>query len=597
MADSIDDKLQQAFQEPRVVQAFYEYKLAKWDRFTDIDDPLIKIPMGADGIEFEAFEKQLVRNARNICYRISNDSYVFYPFREVEVEKEPAAAGKPAKYRTLSIASIRDALVQAILYEDVLYEPIESIFRTLDEPSIVSYAYRKGKSAPKAAEGIYSYLQAGYWFVFDADLSKYFDTIPHDRLLDKLGCVIGGKNSKTFKLVNRFVHTDRVPYKTYRYLKRRGIKVGHKVFHWQKPSREKRKTGVPQGGVLSGMLANLYLHDFDDWVVHQLATEVDLRYVRYADDFVILARSAEELEFVHKKVKDKIASINLCLNEDKTIKVDVREKGLTFVGFHFDANHMRVRARNIDRYKKRVIEAIDTPPDYVTQRSDARVTLRWLIRRINFKVQGHSGEETCPKCGETRIGPPRSWMAFFQVVTDPEQLRSLDKWTREIIYDYMYKKHRIRISRKALRRASFKSLVNEKYRISNSPLKPCLCEIDQRGLWHFAKNMYQGKTLVSLAFKRPFLIDRVDDLGIHTIVGGRRYLVPKDVLDILWNQLRAKGNITRAELEQQGYQNTSQIVALLSELPGVQTTLWPIKLYYSGYRPAKFMNPPTLHKP
>ena len=170
MDDSIDDRLQQAFQEQRVTQAFFEYKLTKWDRFTDIDKPEINIPMGSDGVEFEAFEKQLFANARNICYQVTHHSYIFYPFRELEIEKEPATAGKPAKYRTLSIASIRDALVQAILYEDVLYEPVENIFRTLDNPAVVSFAYRKGKSAPKAAEAVYSYTQEGYWFVFDADL-------------------------------------------------------------------------------------------------------------------------------------------------------------------------------------------------------------------------------------------------------------------------------------------------------------------------------------------------------------------------------------------------------------------------------------------
>jgi len=597
MDDTIDGRLQQAFQDQRVIQAFYEYKLTKWDRFTDIDEPEINIPMGADGVEFEAFEKQLIRNAHNICNRVTHNSYIFYPFRELEIEKESATAGKPAKYRTLSIASIRDALVQAILYEDVLYEPVESIFRTLDVPVVVSFAYRKGKSAPKAAEAIYSYTKEGYWFVFDADLSKYFDSIPHDKLLDKLGRVIGGKESDTYKLVNRFVHTDRVPYKSYKFAKRRGNRVGYMVFHWKKPMRQRRDKGVPQGGVLSGMLANLYLHDFDVWVVHHLADELDLKYVRYADDFVILVRTPEELEIVHQKVKEQIESIGLGLNEEKTIKIDIREKGLDFVGFHFDAQHMRVRARNIERYKNRLNEAIATPPDYINQRDDPKVTLNWLVRRVNYKVQGHSGEEKCPKCGEIKIGPPRSWMAFFQVVTDPEQLRHLDKWTRQVIYDYMYKKHHVRLSRTDLRKAGFKSLVNEKHRIPSSHLKPCLCDIDARGLWHFAKDIYQGKNLVSLALKRPFSIERVDQQGIHSIVGGRRYLISKNILVTLWEQLRINGNITRTELEQQGLQNTSQIVALLSELPGIQTTLWPIKLYYSGYQRAKFLNPPTLHKP
>lgn len=597
MVDSIDEKLQEAFQEERIIHAFYEYKLTKWDRFTEIEEPEISIPMGADGIEFEAFEKQLNRNALNICYRVIHDSYIFYPFRELEIPKEPATADKPAKYRTLSIASIRDALVQAVLYDDVLYEPIESLFKTLDDPTPVSFAYRKGKSAPKAAKAVYDYTQDGYCYVFDADLSKYFDTIPHDKLLARLASVIGGADSITCKLVNRFIHTDRVPYHSYKYAKHHKQRVGYKVFHWIKPERLHRETGVPQGGVLSGMLANLYLHNFDDWVIRQLASEIDIRYVRYADDFVILARTRESLEIIHQKVKEQIELIGLCLNEEKTIKVDVRDEGLDFVGFHFDAKHMRVRSRNIARYKKRVEEAIAVPPDYVNQRDDPDITLKWLVRRVNYKVQGHSGEERCPKCGETRIGPPRSWMAFFQVVTDPEQLRALDKWTRQVIYDYMYKRHPIRISRKDLREAGFRSLINEKYQIPASRLKPCLCEIDERGLWHFAKDMYQGKTFASLAQKRPFTVVKVDRQGAHILVGGNPYLISQDILSRLWDQLKTNRIITRSELEQQGIQNTSQIVALLSELPGVNTTLRPIKIHFSDYHPAQFLSPPSAPEP
>jgi RNA-directed DNA polymerase len=597
MVDTIDDKLQEVFQEQRVIQAFYEYKLTKWDRFTDIDEPEINIPMGADGVKFEAFERQLSRNALNVCYRVTHDKYIFYPFRELEIEKEPATAEKPPKYRTLSIASIRDALVQAILYEDVLYEPVESIFKTLDDPMVVSFAYRKGKSAPKAAKAVYDYTQDGYWYVFDADLRKYFDTIPHDRLLDRLAKVIGGTESKTCKLAYRFIHTDRVPYNSYKYAKRLGKRVGHKIFHWTKPKRLSREKGVPQGGVLSGMLANLYLHDFDNWVVRQLAAEIDLKYVRYADDFVILVRTPDALEIVHQKVKEQIELIGLCLNDDKTIKVDIREKGLDFVGFHFDAHHMRVRTRNIDRYKKRINEAIAISPDHVNQRDDPKVTLKWLTRRVNYKVQGHSGEEKCPKCGETRIGPQRSWMAFFQVVTDPEQLRALDKWTRQVIYDYMYKRHHIRIGRKDLRKADFRSLINEKYQIPASHMKPCLCEIDERGIWHFAKDMYQGKTFASLAQKRPFTVVKVDRQGAHILVGGNPYLISQDILSRLWDQLKTNRSIARSELEKQGYQNTSQIVTLLSELPGVNTTLRPIKIYFSGYHPAQFLSPQAVLKP
>jgi len=185
-------------------------------------------------------------------------------------------------------------------------------------------------------------------------------------------------------------------------------------------------------------------------------------------------------------------------------------------------------------------------------------------------------------------------MAFFQVVTDIDQLKALDKWTRQMIYGYLYKKHGVRIDRSDLRKAGFRSLVNEKFRIPTSRLQPCLCEIDERGLWNFANDIFEGRTFFSLAQKRPFLVEKVDNRGAHILVNGNAYMITRDTLTDLWDILKAGKNISRSELEQQGYQNTSQIVALLSELPGINTTLWPIKLYFSGYHPARFLEPQSL---
>lgn len=591
MSDSIDNVLQSVFTPQRVVEAFYEYKLSKWDRFTDLDDPDIGIPMGADGVTFESFEKQLERHADNICRRVREGRYIFHPFRELEIEKEPATPEKPAKYRTLSIASIRDALVQTILYNDVLYEPVELLFSMLDSLEIVSFAYRKGKSAPAAAQLVHSYIQSGYWYVFDADLSKYFDTIPHHKLLNRLSLVIGGNETETYKLVRRFVHTDRVLHNTYKYAGRKGKYPGYKIFHWRKPLRTKREKGVPQGGVLSGMLANLYLHDFDEWVISELANSIDLKYARYADDFVILTRLPEDLETIHREVKERIKPLDLQLNEDKTEKLDIRIKGFDFVGFHFGEDHMRVHERNIDRYKKRILKIIDEVPEYLEDRDDPAATLRWLTWRIKYKVQGLSGDEPCPRCGQGRVGQPRSWMAFFQAVTDDEQLRKLDKWTRQAIYDFMHKKYRVRVSRSDLRKVGVRSLVNEKYRIPKIRLMPCLCEIEELGLWHFAGEMFNGKQFLTLALKRPFFVIGVDNNGIRISVGGKRNVIPKDIFINLWKRLNQDKLFSRIELEKDGIQNTSQIVALLSELAGVNISLWPITLYLTDKKPAEFLIP------
>lgn len=156
----------------QIEKKYWDYKESKTDRFRR---KRIRIPMGVDGITWQNFEQELSKNANNISKRVLDGKYLFYPFREKEVSKD-------GKTRTLSIASIRDVLVQALLY-DSLYESIESEFAVSDI-DMVSFGYRRGKSAPKAARMIWrSINQEGYKFILDADISKFFDTLDHERLL------------------------------------------------------------------------------------------------------------------------------------------------------------------------------------------------------------------------------------------------------------------------------------------------------------------------------------------------------------------------------------------------------------------------------
>jgi retron-type reverse transcriptase len=597
---NLDSELDKAFSPERVKDEYWQYKESKRDLFSSAEEPKFAMVMGADGVIYEAFEKQLDRHANNISRRVHEGKYLFYPFREVDIPKEtPTPLPTPpspnessttaesnetpsrAGYRTLSIASIRDAIVQRLVY-DVLYETIEGLFLTLHDPFPVSFAYRKGKSAPKAAVRVHQHIQDGYRQILDADITKYFDTIPHDLLLERLSQVIDPA-SRTFDLVRRFIHTDRVPYESYRYAKRRGKTVGVRIFHWRKPERVRREQGIAQGGVLSGMLANLYLHDFDDWIMKSLGKHYDIRYVRYADDFVILARIPTVLNDIQTAAEEKLETLRLKLNQGKTRHIDVRDTPLEFVGFQFDGQHLRVRGKNIDRFKERVLEAFLARSEQTSEEDDTRERaikhLKYLVRRVQYKIEGYSGSHTCPVCRYERVGPPRSWIAFFQVVTDKEQIRQLDKWIRDQICADVFSRYGVRLSRRELRQTGLRSLMNESYRVRQTRRKPCVCDLKQDGLEFYLKDLYEGRYFRTLVDKKPFRVDSVSSTSLQIRINQKTSELPLTNLLDAWKKLIRDGVVTRLALESSGFFMSSQIAALLSTLPGVELeSTYPIRL-------------------
>lgn len=169
MTALIDQKLYDCFQPERIQDAFKQYEAAKQDFF---DELKINIRMGADGISYSTFSDELELRCQLISNRVLKGTYQFYPFREVRRLKSPG------KERVLSIATIRDVIVQKLLYE-VIYDDIEAKFKETQTLNLASWAYRKHKSAPSAIKLIHSYINQGYQFAFDADIVEFFDRIPH----------------------------------------------------------------------------------------------------------------------------------------------------------------------------------------------------------------------------------------------------------------------------------------------------------------------------------------------------------------------------------------------------------------------------------
>ena len=302
-----DNLFKQTVSRDKIKETYKLYVAKKTDSLLEI--PIITVPEGLDGLNYKLFLKTLDHQADSIYKRIQRGNYYFYPFREVKIPKDTSLSREQAivqdKIRTLSIASIRDVITQKFLY-DYLNPITEERFKELPN---VSFAYRKGLNAQKATQKVFSDLNDGYIHVLDADLKGFFDTIPHDSLFEQIQ-IFFENMPEIQKLLYRFIHVD-IGF---------SIKRGPKT----KIIRKKREMGIPQGGILSGMLANIYLHQFDCWVMQTLKSKYDIRYARYADDFIILSKNSEDIIKVHEECNSFLNEIKLILHPDpKKTKISI----------------------------------------------------------------------------------------------------------------------------------------------------------------------------------------------------------------------------------------------------------------------------------
>jgi group II intron reverse transcriptase/maturase len=207
--------------------------------------------------------------------------------------------------RPLGIPTVRDRIAQTVC--KMILEPI---FEADFEES--SYGFRPERSSKDAITAIKEHLKAGKTEIYDADLSKYFDTIPHDKLQIALKQRIA--DPRMLKLINKWLKVSVYEDGQYK-------------------SGKDNHTGTPQGGVISPLLANIYLHLVDRIVnnAQSLFSKHGIKMVRYADDFVLMGKMLPEE--VLEKLKSLLPRMGLSLNEDKTRKLDARTESFNFLGF------------------------------------------------------------------------------------------------------------------------------------------------------------------------------------------------------------------------------------------------------------------------
>lgn len=294
---------------------------------------------GVDRVSVERFAGHLDRYLGELGQELEAGRYRPLPVRRVEVEKADG------KLRPLGIPTVRDRVAQA-----AVKRVIEPIFEHMFAPT--SFGFRPGRSCKDALRVVDGLLKAGYTHVVDADLKGYFDSIPHDRLKQRLAAHIS--DSRLLALLDGWIEQD----------------VVQELKRWTPTS------GTPQGAVISPLLANLYLHDLD----LKLA-QLGLSMVRYADDFVILCRSAAEAVHALDVVSAWVAAEGLQLHPDKTHVGDCRlvGQGFEFLGYRFEAGRRWVRDKSLKALKTKIRSQ--------TRRTEGR-SLSQIVSGLNPLLRG-----------------------------------------------------------------------------------------------------------------------------------------------------------------------------------------------------------------
>ena len=387
---------------------------------------------GVDGMTVEEFPTYAREHWDSVSSTLNEEKYLPSPVRRVEIPK--SNGGK----RPLGIPTVIDRVIQ---------QSVAQILTPIFDPefSESSFGFRPKRSAHGGVKKVRQYINEGYIIAVKVDLQKFFDEVNHDVLMERVARKIGDKT--LLRLIGKYL--------------RAGVMVNGKL--------EPTTKGVPQGGPLSPLLSNIVLDDLDKELEKR-----GHRFVRYADDFVIMVKSTRAgdrvkesiIKFLEKKLKLKV-------NSDKS-NVE-RANALEFLGFTFPRKTIRWTKSAFLNFKKRIRA--------ITGRSTG-VSMEHRITELNRYIRG--------------------WMNYYGISKYYSPIAEIDQWIRRRLRMCYWKQWRYARTKVT---ALLKLGCNLKTAIS--------CAMSRKGFWHMSRTLATQTGMTNKWFSETLGLVSVRDLWIQ----------------------------------------------------------------------------------
>ena len=333
---------------------------------------------GIDGMSVEDALPWLREHREELLESVRSGKYKPQPVRRKEIPKPDGGV------RKLGIPTVVDRIIQQAIAQQLvpIYEP---------QFSDNSFGYRPGRSGQQAIQRAKEYAEKGYTQAVLVDLSKYFDTLNHELLMN---------------LMRRSIHDKRVIELIKRYLKAGVMENGLLV---------KTEEGSPQGGPLSPLLANIYLNEYD-----QEMTRRGVPVIRYADDIVVLAKSPRAAERLMETTQRYLeGKLKLKMNKEKSKVVSVFSiRNFKFLGFALGKGrkgiYIRAHAKSLKKAKAKLKE--------LTSRSQGR-NVRVVMKNVEIYIRG--------------------WLGYFYIASMKTTMQEWDGWLRRRFRMYIWKQWKL----------------------------------------------------------------------------------------------------------------------------------------------------------